>query len=775
MGTWRTTAVALLLAPAAAHALTFAVTGTADEEDLTPGNAICASATGTCTLRAALQEANELVGIDVITVPAGTYVLSLEGEGENEGLTGDLDVRDDVDIQGAGRDTTIIDAAGNDRVFHVHTEVGLTISGVTIRNGVSPDGGGGIRHDGEAGLVVRDARFDANTANDGAGILQGNDALTVTNTIFSGNVATNVGGGIAKHDGTQDVTGCEFTDNVGLAAGGGIYHGGTANITVTGSTFRDHYGNAGGCVYVNTDAGGLTLTGTTFERCFASAGAPGGGVYFNSDTGGVTVTDGSFSGGVAVVGAGLYASTTVGVSITGTAFTDNLASSGGGGVYRSGGGTTTVQNARFETNRGGTGQGGGASLVATGDVTVSGSEFTANQANGGAGLWATSDAGITVVASRFADQLSTGGPGGAGLGAVAGVGIVLSDSSFTGNTTINTPGGGANLTAPIFVGVDRTTFADDAAQGPGGYGGGLAATSGSVTITNATFSDGFAGADGGGLYAFSPTVVSSSTFAGNRALGDGSAIFNAATVSLRGTVLAASSGASSCAGGAFTSSGDNVDQDASCALAGARDRASIDPQLGPLQDNGGGLLTHAPVQGSPLIDSDGGSCPPVDARNVARPVDGNGDGVPTCDVGAVEFLDACPADPVKVLPGVCGCGVPDADANANGAVDCLLNAEMKARIAGVLGQVGQITGTKDDAQKQLKAALKAAADDLVAFTNANAGALVLADPSADLGKLVRKARLAVQKTLRGKGKKLQKKQTKATAALGALDAAVAAQ
>jgi hypothetical protein len=42
---WRTTAAALLLAPVAAHALTFAVTGTADEEDLTPGNAICASAT----------------------------------------------------------------------------------------------------------------------------------------------------------------------------------------------------------------------------------------------------------------------------------------------------------------------------------------------------------------------------------------------------------------------------------------------------------------------------------------------------------------------------------------------------------------------------------------------------------------------------------------------------------------------------------------------------------------------------------------------------------
>lgn len=328
MGMRRTTVAGLLLAPAMAHALTFAVTGTADEEDLTPGNAICASATGACTLRAALQEANELVGVDVITIPAGTYVLTLDGDGENDGLTGDLDVRDAVEIQGAGRDSVVIDGAGNDRVFHVHPEVGLTISGVTIRNGVAPDAGGGIRHEGEAPLVVRDARFDANTASEGAAIYHGNDALVVSGTIFSGNVATNVGGGIAKFDGTQELSACEFVDNVGLSAGGGIYHGGTGNIQVTGSTFRDHYGNAGGCVYVNTDGGVLTLSGSQFERCFASAGGPGGGVYFTSTTGGLTLAGSTFSGGVAVVGAGVYVATGAGITVTGSTFTDNLASSG---------------------------------------------------------------------------------------------------------------------------------------------------------------------------------------------------------------------------------------------------------------------------------------------------------------------------------------------------------------------------------------------------------------------------------------------------------------
>ncbi|MCW5890225.1 MAG: CSLREA domain-containing protein [bacterium] len=772
MGMWRTTAAALLL-PGMAQALTFAVTSTADEEDMTPGNAVCASATGACTLRAAIQEANALVGTDVVTVPAGTYVLTLTGDGENDGLTGDLDVRDTIEIEGAGRDATIIDGGSADRVFHVHARAGFTLSGVTVRNGLA-DAGGGIRHEGEAPLVVRAAGFDANTATQGAAIFHGDGALTVTDVVFSDNVATNVGGGIAKFAGSQEVSGCAFRGNVGLGAGGAIYHAGTGSIAVAGSTFRDHYGNAGGCLFVQTDGGALTLTGSRFERCFASAGAPGGGVYFASTSGGLTVADSAFTDGVAVVGAGVFADTAAGITVTGSTFAGNFASSGGGGLFRDGEGTTTLQGVRFAANRGGTGQGGGAALRAKGDVTVAGAELVANQASGGAGLLVTTDAGLTVAGARFADHLGTGGAGGAGLLATAGVGIALRDATFVGNTTINAAGGGANLQAPTFVTVERTTFAGNAAQGAAGFGGGLAAAAAAVTITNATFSGNFAGA-GGGVFAPSPTSVSSSTFVGNRAITNGSAILNDGTVTLRGTVVAASSGAAACGGFPITSAGDNVDQDGACGLAGPRDRAGIDPQLGSLADAGDGALTHAPLPGSPLIDADGGACPPVDQRNVPRPADGDGDGTAVCDVGAVEFVDECPSDPGKVLPGICGCGVADLDADANGVADCLRNAEMKLRIGGLRGRVGEITGAKDDAQKQLKAAVKAGADDVVAYAEANAGALVLADPVADLTKLGRKARLAVRKTLRGKGKKLRKKQTKATAALDAMDAAVAPQ
>jgi hypothetical protein len=41
---------------------------------------------------------------------------------------------------------------------------------------------------------------------------------------------------------------------------------------------------------------------------------------------------------------------------------------------------------------------------------------------------------------------------------------------------------------------------------------------------------------------------------------------------------------------------------------------------------------------SPVIDAgDNAACPAVDQRGVARPIDGDGDGIAVCDIGAVEY------------------------------------------------------------------------------------------------------------------------------------------
>jgi len=64
---------------------------------------------------------------------------------------------------------------------------------------------------------------------------------------------------------------------------------------------------------------------------------------------------------------------------------------------------------------------------------------------------------------------------------------------------------------------------------------------------------------------------------------------------------------------------------------------NVDPMLLPLAYNGGATPTHALARRSPAIDAGGDDCLPTDQRGVARPQDGNGDGVAKCDIGAYEL------------------------------------------------------------------------------------------------------------------------------------------
>src|SRR5262249_56235631 len=68
-----------------------------------------------------------------------TYKLTLAGAGEDNAATGDLDIRGDLKIQGAGM--PVIDGNSLDRVFQFFSGK-VTIANATIRNGVATQGGG---------------------------------------------------------------------------------------------------------------------------------------------------------------------------------------------------------------------------------------------------------------------------------------------------------------------------------------------------------------------------------------------------------------------------------------------------------------------------------------------------------------------------------------------------------------------------------------------------------------------------------------------------------
>ena len=190
---------ALAANPAHLDAATFSVDTTADAVDALPGDGVCLSLALTCSLRAAIQEANALAGADVVVVPAGTYVLTLVGAGETSGATGDLNVSDDLDLQGAGAATTIIDGNGTDRVLAIAAPASVRVSGITIRNGAfAPSGswtqgGGGISNAGT--LTLDDSVVTANSAPYGGGV-HSIGTLALTRSTIAGNAASSAGGGL---------------------------------------------------------------------------------------------------------------------------------------------------------------------------------------------------------------------------------------------------------------------------------------------------------------------------------------------------------------------------------------------------------------------------------------------------------------------------------------------------------------------------------------------------------------------------------------------------
>ena len=75
-----------------------------------------------------------------------------------------------------------------------------------------------------------------------------------------------------------------------------------------------------------------------------------------------------------------------------------------------------------------------------------------------------------------------------------------------------------------------------------------------------------------------------------------------------------------------------------CYFKDPTDRTNVtDIRLGPLGYHGGRTMTHRLLAGSAAIDgAQAEHCPETDQRGVDRPLDGDGDGVAACDVGAFE-------------------------------------------------------------------------------------------------------------------------------------------
>ena len=289
-------ALALLLwlasaSPAAGR--TYAVTTGRDLPDTDLLDPECVTTDDSlCSLRAAIQQANQTPEEDTITLSGVTYALTLSGTGEDDSATGDLDVTTPIVISGGSFATTVIDGKKlKDRIFDVKPGGTLTLSGVTLENG-------------------KNAKDD-----------------------FDPGAPGQVSGGCLRSEGDVTLDGVFFFQCSSSGDGGCMsVIGGTASLSESILGACKAKGEGGGLEL--TALGSATLSRVTVFGCKAGNG---GAI---AASGALTLLNGTLDGNKAKDGGGLV---TLGSAAT-TLNSSTLASNGTSNLARQGSGPVTVSN-----------------------------------------------------------------------------------------------------------------------------------------------------------------------------------------------------------------------------------------------------------------------------------------------------------------------------------------------------------------------------------------------------------------------------------------------
>jgi hypothetical protein len=249
------TVAAVCLFSATVSAATFTVNQAGDAGDST--------CDATCTLRDAIDDANNAAGNDTINFAGGLTTITLTAEIIITNVNGNLD------INGPGANVLTIDGgAGTNRIFFIDGAT-VVISGVTLTGGNGTgaiDSGnagavyvnagtltlesvhvtgnsvtglsfaGGVYFNGGSNHRIRNSTFSNNVSDtDCGGFFNTGGSVTIVNSTFSGNSATGQGdpgsgqGGAFCSDADTTLRNVTISGNTALDAGGFVHGTGTLN------------------------------------------------------------------------------------------------------------------------------------------------------------------------------------------------------------------------------------------------------------------------------------------------------------------------------------------------------------------------------------------------------------------------------------------------------------------------------------------------------------------------------------------------------------------
>jgi CSLREA domain-containing protein len=396
----------------------------------------------------------------------------------------------------------------------------------------------------------------------------------------------------------------------------------TIDVQIAGLTLTEGLSSGSGGAITNAE--NLTLTGCALANNGASGGT-GGGLY-NAGTAMLTFCTFSTNSNNAISNDGV-------ATLTNSTLSGNF----GSGVYNTG--TATLSQCTVTDNS--TGNGGG--VYNGGRVTLSDCTLSGNSASdSGGGVYNFGLAATLTNCTLAGNSAALGG------GLANFFGATLTNCTISDNTAID-GGGISNTTIFSSMTLTNCTLSGNSTTtdilGDPGSGAGFF-NSGKVILTNCTLSTNSAGlGSGGGIcnqfvsaFEHGTATIINCTLSGNSA-GEGGGIFNDSVMTLNNSIVANSSSGGDVA--SLTISGltgsHNLIEDGSGGLPGT---LALDPDLGPLADNGGPTPTCALLPGSPAINA-GDSALAVDENGAPLAFDQRGPGFPrvsgfSVDIGAFE-------------------------------------------------------------------------------------------------------------------------------------------